>query len=184
MSNLGTLDDQYFEWLYSFIGSVKNRNPRRSHWDLARQLYTTPFTWFVPNDDNRVADGLELRETWMAAAALEEVDSLWLEEPCSMLEMLIALAHLASYETNGAPGVWFWHIMHNIELDRITDHVYSAQEHQFVKETLERIIQRTYAQNGTGGLFPLSSAHQNQRQVEIWYQLAAYLLGGNDVPRQ
>lgn len=57
----GPLDEQYLKWLYRQVASSKYRNPARTYWSLLRQLYTTEFVWTVPNDDNRVEDGRDLR---------------------------------------------------------------------------------------------------------------------------
>jgi len=60
----GTLDDQYFEWLYSQVADVRIRKGPRTYWNLLRQLFATEFVWHVPNDDNRAYDGRDLRFEW------------------------------------------------------------------------------------------------------------------------
>jgi len=45
------LDELYFTWLYSQVGSVRTRNPARTYWSLLRYLYTKEFVWIIPNDD-------------------------------------------------------------------------------------------------------------------------------------
>jgi len=47
---------------------------------------------------------------------------------------------------------------------------------EYVEDVTHAVIWRTYNENGNGGLFPLRDSDQDQRQVEIWYQLSAYLL--------
>jgi hypothetical protein len=44
-----------------------------------------------------------------------------------------------------------------------------------VDEILERVIGRTYRPDGRGGFFPLRYAEKDQREVELWYQLNAYV---------
>jgi hypothetical protein len=44
-----------------------------------------------------------------------------------------------------------------------------------VNAIIKRVVDRTYQHNGHGGLFPLRLATSDQRKVEIWYQLSAYL---------
>lgn len=172
----GTLDDRYFEWLYGLIGAVRNRNPARSYWLFAKQLYTKEFVWFVPNDDNRVEDGKELRYEFLAEKGTDEVDLEWMALGCSMLEMLIALSHRASFVSDKAPGDWFWLLMRNAELDGYNDRRYSSRVAKEVDEKLDRIINRTYSRNGEGGLFPLRQTPNDQRKVEIWYQMSEFLL--------
>ena len=65
-----TLDARYLDWLYKNIGPLQNRNPARSYWQLAVALYQKEFTWFVSNDDNRMEDGKELREEFLADMAI------------------------------------------------------------------------------------------------------------------
>lgn len=178
----GTVDDLYFEWLYSQIGVVRNRNPARSYWDLARKLYTTPFVGWLPNDDNRAEDGKCLRDEFVDEAGIDFVDREWRELDCSFLEMLIGLARRASFETGVEPVAWFWKMMENLELRNYTDDIYEVSIDEAVEEALNRVNDRTYLRNGDGGLFPLRNAHKDQRKVELWYQLAAYLLEASRVP--
>lgn len=173
------LDDRYFEWLYSQVGSVRNRNPARSYWNMLKQLYVKEFVWFVPNDDNRAEDGKELRFEFLAEQEIDEVDPGWLDLGCSVLEMMIALARRASFEADSkTPVEWFWIFMHNVGLGGYTDARYNDRIAQDIDEKLDRIVYRTYAPSGHGGLFPLKHATKDQRKVELWYQLAAYLLEG------
>lgn len=104
---------------------------------------------------------------------LEDVDPAWLDLGCSMLEMLIGLSRRLSFEAEGESRDWFWTLINNLAL-RSDDKNPILVE--VVDATLERVIWRTYNPDGSGGLFPLRRAHKNQRKVEIWYQLSAYLL--------
>lgn len=176
----GTVDDRYFEWLYGLIGAVRNRNPARSHWSLNRQLYTKEFVWLVPNDDNRVEDGKDLRSEFVDEQGTDGISPAWMGLGCSMFEMLIALSRRASFESDKVPGEWFWIFMQNLKLDTYTDKYYTRALTRGIDDILDRVIYRTYAPDGTGGLFPLLRASKDQRKVEIWYQLAAYLL--EDLP--
>lgn len=170
------LDELYFTWLYSLIGSVKLKNRARTHWSLARDLYRKEFIWLVPNDDNRVEDGKELRPEFLESCGIDDVDPAWLDLGCSMLEMLIALSRRLSFEAEGEPAVWFWHLIETLDLAQYTDRNYDHIAQKVVDETLDQVIWRTYSPDGRGGLFPLRQANENQQEVEIWYQLSAYLL--------
>ena len=179
----GAPDEKYFEWLYTKIGT-KNKNPARSYWLLAEQLHKKEFLWSVPNDDNRVLDGIELRVEFVDAFGIEEVDQEWMDLGCSMLEMLIALSRRASFESSGEPDEWFWKLLENLELHRVSDDLYQSYQDvawEEVNEACDRVIYRTYERNGVGGLFPLRDAMQDQRRVELRYQMAAYLLEGDRV---
>ena len=168
------MDGGYFTWLYSTIGALRDPNPTHSRWLLAEQLHRKDFLWYIPNDDNRAADGVALRA---------EYYEFPIDGPCSMLEMLIALARRMEFEsgevsTSTSVGNWFWHMLENAGLTKFTDEVYNSSEttHEDVDVILERIIQRQYQRDGRGGLFPLRQAYNDQRDTELWYQLSAYLL--------
>ena len=180
----GTLDDQYLEWLYGLIGAVSNRNPARSYWEMSKQLYSKEFIWFIPNDDNRVEDGIDLRYEFMDEKGLENVDPEWLGLGCSMLEMLIALSRRAAWDSYGEPGEWYWKLLENMEILKYTDAVYNRYVQGEIDHVMDRIIQRTYNESGSGGIFPLRNAEHDQRKVELRYQLAAYLMEGAHVGNQ
>jgi hypothetical protein len=169
----GTLDDQYFTWLYSQVADVKTRKGTGTYWNLLRHLFSTEFTWFVPNDDNRAEDGRELRIEW---TTLEDVhvDRHWMTLGCSFLEMLIGLARRLEFQTDRDVEYWFWHLLTNLRLLGYNDRSrFSVEE---VNDRTSMVMQRTYDRFGDGGLFPLRRTTKDQRKVEIWYQLHAYLL--------
>lgn len=176
MAENGTIDDRYFEWLYGQIASVSNRNPSRSYWELARQLYQMEFIWFIPNDDNRAGDGIELRNEYMYDHQIDELDTEWLELECSVLEMLIALSKRAAFDLNEDPMQWFWVFMENIGLRDCCDEDFDEETGIFVEATMNRVLNRNYKRNGDGGFFPLRHPRQDQRKVELWYQLSSYIL--------
>lgn len=168
------LDELYFEWLYGQVGSVKRRDPSRTHWELLKILFTTEFIWMVPNDDNRVEDGRDLRYEFLDEKEMETTDKDWLSLGCSMLELLISLSRRLSFEDGQTVRAWFWELLKNIGLADYNDSVPIPRG--LIEETLNRVIWRTYKYNGSGGLFPLKRPKQDQRGVELWYQLSAYLL--------
>lgn len=170
------LDDRYFEWLYSQVGAVRNRNPAQSYWTLARQMFTKEYLWFVPNDDNRVNDGKALRWDFIDEQEIDQVDTAWVDLDCSMLEMLVALARRASFESEKAPDEWFWIFITNLGFAELHDAHFLDEHIPFVDDILERINRRTYASDGQGGLFPLRDPSRDQRKVELWYQMSAYLI--------
>lgn len=168
------LDELYLTWLYRQFGSVKTTNPTRSYWTLARQLFTKQFIWIVPNDDNRVEEGRYLRYEFMHDSDIDWIDDAWMQLECSFLEMLVALTRRLSFEDGRDPREWMRILLDNIGLLQFNDA--SEYDHQYVDEVLDRVIWRTYAPDGTGGLFPLHYAKEDQRDVELWYQMCAYLL--------
>lgn len=169
-----SLDDLYLPWLYLQVGarSVKERNSSRTHWRLLRQLHSIEFVWLISKDENRAEDGRALRYEW-ADGIKFHVDPIWLAHGCSFLEMLIALSRRLAFEGDGHPHVWFWHLLENINLTAYNDAHFNSHD---VDEIVDTVVWRTYDRNGRGGLFPLRRARRDQRQVELWYQMNAYLL--------
>ena len=170
------LDEQYLTWLYSQVGSVKLRNSSRTHWSLLKQLYKKEFVWFIPNDDNRVADGRELRYEFVGSDYTGEIDPDWMDLGCSMLEMLMALSRRLAFESDDNARQWFWHLIEVLDLFQFNDRNYDNLAEEQIDDTLNRVIFRRYSPNGHGGLFPLRRTEQDQRDVEIWYQMCSYLI--------
>lgn len=172
------LDEKYLTWLYRQIGASSVKNPRRSHWLFAKQLYEKEFVWLVPNDDNRIADAKALRLLFLEEYEIEEVDSEWLDVGCSMLEMLVALADRFAFMGGGDPRECFWTMIQNLDLPHLSDLSYRRDRdlvHE-IDERLDDVIWRTYDYDGSGGLFPLIHPPRDQRQTELWYQMSAYVL--------
>lgn len=176
MSSSLPLDELYLNWLYSQVGDVSRRNPHKTYWSILRLLYVKEFLWFVANDDNRAEDGKNLRYEFLVDSRIDSVDRNWMQLPCSFLEMLIGLSRRLCFEDERMSAAdWFWHLMQTIDLAKYND----AKQipHQEVDDILNTVIFRTYRRDGQGGLFPLKHPHhRNQQEVEIWYQLNAYLM--------
>lgn len=173
------LDYMYVEWLYKrCIGALQQRNPSRTYWKLAKHLHSIPFEWHVRNDENRAEDGKLLRDQFIDEMDVEDIEIGWLQLDASVLEMLIALADRAAFETDMAAGDWFWIFMENLGLKDYNDRAWDDEVEQHVNEICARLIHRRYQRNGAGGLFPLRHAIQDQRNVELAYQMATYLLEG------
>lgn len=170
------LDERYFRWLCRQIRLRLHQDQGKTYWSLLRQLHAKEFVWFVPNDDNRMEDGRDLRYEFLETQMDDTVYPGWLELGCSMLELLIALSRRLSFEGEGEPRYWFWELVNNLQLDEFPDRDYDKSVEQFIDESLDKVIWRTYSSNGEGGLFPLRESSHDQRSVEIWYQLNAYLL--------
>lgn len=178
MSSSLPLDELYLHWLYSQVGDVNRRSPSRTFWSIFRLLYRKEFVWFIPNDDNRAGDGRALRYEFLSDNHITEVDRNWMELGCSFLEMLLGLARRLCFESGGTTADWFWHLMGNLQLDIYRDSVQIP--HDEVEDILNTVIFRTYRRDGLGGLFPLKHPRRDQREVELWYQLNAYLMENDD----
>lgn len=176
------IKQNYFRWLYELV-SVDAHRLNNNHRELLKILHKTSFYCRLPNDDNRVEDGKKLRETFAEISETDTDDILdCLVGPCSMLEMIIGVAvrmdfQLFDSRKGERTAKWFWELIRNLDLKDYTDqHLsYEANRSQ-VENILERLLERDYGRNGQGGLFPLRMTHgRDQRNVEIWYQMMAYI---------
>lgn len=167
----------YISWLCDIVG-IYTRDERSVI--LLNALVEKEFYWTIPNDDNRVHDGLNLREEYadLYNIDLESVGT----EPCCILEMLVALARRCSeqmrdLDDHDNPARWFWEMMENLGLDFCSKTIYDTDySEDLLNSILERLVERTYSYSGRHGLFPLNHPEEDQRKVELWYQMSAYLM--------
>lgn len=172
----GTLEEQYLAWLYDQVAPFKNRPRNRTYHMLFRQLHETIFVAIVPHDENRIADAKDMRYEFLRDYEEEQGDLEWMRSPCSMLELFIILARCLAFEMDEDVKPWFWHLIEVLNLEQFNDRDYNDQAREVIQAALDRVIWRTYKSNGDGGLFPLRRPESDQRKVELWYQLNAYLL--------
>jgi hypothetical protein len=168
------LDEHYLRWLYSQVADVSIEEQELTFWDLFYVLYTTEFISRVSFDENRIEDAKELRREFVQDQNLEGVDPIWIEIGCSLLELMVGMSRRLAFEGDGRPPYWFWfHLMVNLELNPYNDS--DGIDGAHITEILDRVINRYYDPSGLGGFFPLENACEDQRGVELWYQLNAYL---------
>lgn len=168
------LDEAYFVWLYSQVGSVDNKNLAKTYWKLLRLLYNKEFTWTIAKDQNRAQDGKNLRAEFLGETGLHVTDRNWLDMEASFLEVMVALSWKLAFEGEGEPSKWFWELIDNLGLSECTDA--NPPEDAIIDHILNTVMERQYAENGAGGLFPLNDSSVDQRGVELWYQLQTYVL--------
>jgi hypothetical protein len=177
-----SVSGDYLRWLMSQIRREDDGHPNRTYEGLCTIMFEKEFVWLVPNDDNRVADGLELRVDFCHKKGIptERLGAFLHKEhpnpPCSFLEVLIGLSRrLAFVDIEiSSPEGWAWILMNNLALHRITDPVGRGRARK-AEEILDICIWRSYSPDGVGGFFPLRRPFEDQSKVEIWYQMAAYL---------
>lgn len=167
------LDESYFEWLYNQVADPDIENPTLTYWKILRKLYSREFVWTVPHDENRAEDGKQLRKEFIDDLALKRVDKNWMNLGCSVFELMVGLSRRLEFEADGEPHYWFWTLMDNIGISRYSDDQRIPNEK--IERILDTIIYRKYKRNGLGGFFPLKHAAKDQRKVELWYQLNAYV---------
>ena len=168
--------NDYFEWLCGLI-DAKRFAKSVSYRKLLMRLHDIEFTYFVPYDDNRADDGIQLRRRF-ALTCNDMTLASYIPGPCSVLEMMVALA-VRCEETimddalmGNRTGQWFWGMVHNLGLSSMID---SKFDKEVVDSTIARFLNREYEPNGKGGLFTVKHYERDMRTVEIWCQLSWYL---------
>lgn len=164
------LDEQYLSWLYRLVEG----DTEYPYWKLMNALYSTRFDYIIDLDYNRAVDGMGLREQFISEEDPDPtlITYAWVDTDCSILEMIIALVKRMEFLTDWAVDDTFWELMDNLGL---SDH-HDLDFNEFdVEQILERLINRTYDESGHGGLFPLESPTEDQRNLQLIYQMYSYI---------
>lgn len=172
--------NDYFEWLVELVCGERY-SKEVSYKKLLQLLHSIEFTYFVPNDQNRAADGEDLRYRYV----LEKCDPLsedfvlrTLYGPCSVLEMMIALALRCEENIMDDPsigdrsGQWFWGMVKNLGLMSQIDTIFDEDR---VRDAISRFLSRDYEPDGRGGLFTVKNCPVDMRKIEIWTQMWRFI---------
>lgn len=190
--------NEYFKWLIDFVCG-KRFAKEISYVKLLSYLHSTKFDYKLgyrsskknnrtvarrrleDRDANRAEDGISLR--WKFACdtdrkyIFDEISEC-LEGPCSMLEMMIALAIRCEETIMDNPrygdrtGQWFWGMITNLGLGGMTDDIFDKL---YVDDIVNRFLNREYEPDGKGGLFTIKNCEYDLRTIDIWGQLCWYL---------
>ena len=173
------INKMYFEWLFDFVCARRYRPPI-SYRKLLSYLHYRDFTYIISRDENRACDGIDLRYRFMKSCwKCSDRDVLRaLDRPCSVLEMMVALA-LTCEETimddplkGDRTGQWFWGMINSMGLGTMIDDEF---DQDYVEDVVDRFLNREYSPDGHGGLFVIKNCDRDLRNVEIWNQLCWYL---------
>lgn len=170
--NWGKKGVNYLNWLSEI--AIPDADQRDLYQKLLLGLYSEDFYWSVKNDGNRAGDGENLR--WI----FEDETGLICEKegPCSVLEMLVALARDCENEIMYDPdegdrtGVWFWEMIENLGLGEMDDWCFDLDQFDLV---MRRFLDRKYGADGDGGPFYICGFRGDMRRIELWYQLNFYM---------
>ena len=166
------LTSKYINWLRGLV-----ERPGPFYHILFGMAWETFYEYHIPNDDTRAEDGLKLRERFELESSLKLPDF----GECRILEFLIALAirlneSVYDYRNPDQTSYWFWQLIKNLQLDTYNNNYSFDNIHFYIEQVFIRLNERLYAFNGdAGGLFPLEESTEDQRDVEVWYQMMAYL---------
>jgi hypothetical protein len=164
----------YFQWL-----TDKCEPPTDNYNKLFWQLFNTEFIYSIPLDGNRAEDGISLRYRYGKECNVDEriVASEIDICPCSVLEMIVALAIrveeniMYDAEIGDRTHCWIWVMITNLGLEDCTDEKMMDDEDPYVRRCLDIFMQRKYDKDGfNGGLFVINDQTKDLRKTEIWYQ--------------
>ena len=162
----------YFDWMYNLV--CRNRYSKNiSFKKVFSYLNDTKFTYSIRMDLNRAKDGTELRRRYANEFKIANIyDRIC--GPCSVLEMMIALA-IRCEETimddenfGDRTDQWFWDMMKNLGLGHMDDDEF---DEEYVSDVITRFLNRDYEPDGRGGLFFVRNCDIDLRDVEIWIQM-------------
>lgn len=166
----------YFEWMYKLV--CEGRFAKTiTYRQLLTFLHEVEFVYFVPYDENRAEDGIGLRYRFCVQNECEDLEYC-LDGPCSVLEMILALAIRCEETIMDDPdkgdrmGQWFWGMITNLGLGSMTDYNFNEW---YVNDVVTRFLNREYDADGQGGLFTVKDWNRDMRTAEIWHQLMAYI---------
>lgn len=172
-------EEKYYHWLASLI-NTDGRGDDYQH--LLEQLHLIIFSddtaKLIPNDSNRIEDGLALRERYCMRYRVKNMDDIY-EHECSFLEFLIGLSNRMENQFGIKDSVsWFWEMIANLQLTHFDDESYEDRGQDAfvdVSKIVDKFLKRRYSKSGDGGLFPLLYPSRDQKSIEIWYQMNDYL---------
>ena len=171
--------NEYFEWMIRLV--CDGKYSRGLSWrQLFRLLHETEFIYILEMDGNRADDGIDLRYRFAFDSGYNErtIDEVMSGEPCSILEMMVALAQRCEEHITDDPdsgnrtGKWFFEMIESLGLLDMDDGHF---EKVIAADILDRFMRREYRPDGRGGLFTISDSEHDMREAESWYQMMWYL---------
>ena len=160
---------EYFDWLCDII-SV---NEQTLYWkEVLWALRRTEFVAKLPKDNNRIDDALELRREFGG----------YINDPVSVLEVLIALARRGEWEIMHDPDFgdrtseWFWTMIYNLGLQEFAypGALNDPQNDLKFMKIMENFMERGYGRDGKGGLFLDKTGQINMKVAELWDQMCYF----------
>lgn len=173
------MNERYFAYMTHLV--CDNQYGGRLSWrKLFRLLHETEFIYIMDIDANRADDGTDLRYRFAYEFGLNGADvTRYLDNrPCSMLEMMVALALRLEEQIMDNPddgnrtGKWFFEMVQSLGLMGMDDRRFDEEA---ACDILYRFMRREYNECGQGGLFTLRHPRYDMRKMEIWYQMMGYL---------
>lgn len=179
--------DSYFAWLEGIVYPCRFG---KTYHRLYRRLFETIFVWddkHMPLDANRAADGIDLRDRFARQNGIPYSDIYALDGPCSVLEMMIALALrceetiMTDPEYGNRTSEWFRTMVCSMGLGDCSDERFDPL---YCDSRVNIMMARAYDFDGSNGaMFVVNNPREDMRKTDIWYQMMWWLsekYGGDD----
>lgn len=170
----------YFDWLCERVGIQDKHIKDSSAIDI---LYMTTFSVCekyhkqVALDESRIEDALSMREKFTNDSDFQPIfDARFLLgvglSDVSIFEVMVALADRMVYncsdsiDRSEAFFIMFKNLFSGVD----------ENDSEKLSERVKNFLDREYGKDGSCGLFPLKNPKKDQRKVEIWYQMMAYII--------
>lgn len=166
--------DTYLQWL---TGKISDEPLSTNDLKLLGLLYSIPFKYIIEYDSRRRDDGVGLRDLFEYETG-EAAD--W-NAPCNVLEVLVSIATYVAEDVIGThyntrrTYEWFWMMIDNLGLRGVGD-VDDPAVKNYICKTVDRWLSRKFDYNGNGSPFPIKRPKEDQRKMEIWKQICAYIV--------
>jgi len=163
--------EEYFYYICQLVDAPDEYD------SLLKFLYGRPFTYTIPMDANREADGIELRyrfgydENIPSSLIASELDN----KECSVLEMMAALTLRVCQiidDSNEEMGNIFGAMIRSLGL---AGQVNSRFNELYCMARIEAFLKRDYLPDGKGGIVTLIEPPRDLRGVELWDQVLWWL---------
>lgn len=171
------VNKDYFQWMYDLVCDCRFAKTN-SYRKLLSYLHNVEFKYHIVNDSDRAHDGVNLRHRFALLSNDYNYVMDCLNGPCSVLEMIVALAIrceetiMVDPQIGDRTGQWFWKMIVNLGLGSMTD---SRFDDLYVDDAVTRFLHREYDYDGKGGLFTIRNSNCDLRNVSIWNQMMWYL---------
>lgn len=157
-------------------------NKRNKYSKLIALLHDIPYRYTIYGDRNREQDGVIQREYFLDEEGyfnrnMPDV-STFLDKGCSVFEMLVAFAVRIENEWIGSPkdprpDEFFFEMLDNLDI-LMENKTFNAEK---VLRVVKTWLDRKFTYDGYGNIMPLRENRYDvdQREVEIWRQMTAYI---------
>lgn len=156
-------DELYLRWLIDLVATPNEIN---RYLEVSKILYSEPYVPVHIMDENRAIDGIELRQEWLSLYDEHAyIYDGWLEEPCSVLEMLVALSRRANFTaTSMTTAEWFKTMLDNLSL-RIPDVNFQENKHKvyYILDLMDH-----------GEISPFPTNYPDYKD-QLWDQMMEYI---------